>query len=146
MSTQNNKEIARYFFLETWAKANLAVVDELASPDFKVYYPILSKTLDCEGFKTWIAQTHIGFPDLQFTITDAIAEEEKVVISWTAQGTYKKEIKLLNFPPTFKSGTWTGISIYRIIEGKVVEERGEEDALGLMQQLGLITTVAQTEG
>ena len=144
MSAQKNKEIACQFCLETWAKGNLAVVDELASRDFKVYYPILSRTLDCEGFKSWVAEAHTGFPDLQFTITDAIAEGDKVAIVWTAQGTYKREIKLLNLPPTFKSGAWTGISIYRIVEGKVVEERGEEDALGLMQQLGLIPTVAQS--
>ena len=68
----------------------------------------------------------------------AIAEDDKVAISWTAKGTHRGEIKLLNLPATEKSVSWTGIIIYRIAEGKVVEERGEEDALGLLQQLGLI--------
>ena len=145
MSTKENKAIAQQFCEETWGKGNLAVVDELASSDFKVYYPILPETLDCQGFKSWLADTHIGFPDLQFTITDAIAEEDKVAIRWTAQGTHKGEIKLLNLAPTFKSVSWTGIIIYRIKEGKVVEERGEEDALGFLQQLGLIPTLQQGE-
>jgi steroid delta-isomerase-like uncharacterized protein len=150
MSAQENKaiapsarpkDIAQEFCEQTWGKGNLAVVDELASSDFKVYYPILSGTLDREGFKSWVADTHTGFPDLQFTITDAIAEGDKVAISWTAQGTHKGEIKLLNLPPTQKSVSWTGIIIYRIAEGKVVEERGEENALGLLQQLGLMPTL-----
>ena len=68
----------------------------------------------------------------------AIAQEDKVAISWTAKGTHRGEIKLLNLPATEKSVSWTGIIIYRIAQGKVVEERGEEDALGLLQQLGLI--------
>ncbi|GAA6624224.1 ester cyclase [Scytonema sp. NUACC26] len=140
MLTQQNKEIAREFCYQTWGKGNLAVVDELASSDFKVYYPILPETLDREGFKVWVADTHTGLPDLEFTITDAIAEGEKVAITWTARGTHKGEIKLLNLPPTFKSVSWGGISIYRIVEGKVIEEQGQEDVLGVFQQLGLIPT------
>ncbi|NMG21462.1 hypothetical protein DP116_19210 [Brasilonema bromeliae SPC951] len=81
---------------------------------------------------------HTGFPDLQFTITDAIAEGDKVAISWTAQGTHKGEIKVHHLPATGKSVSWTGIIIYRIVEGKITEERGQEHALGLFQQLGLI--------
>ncbi|MUG93829.1 hypothetical protein F7734_15980 [Scytonema sp. UIC 10036] len=46
-------------------------------------------------------------------------------------------MKLLNLPPTFKTASWGGITIYRIVEGKVVEEQGQ-DALGVFQQLGLI--------
>ncbi|MBW4593351.1 MAG: ester cyclase [Brasilonema angustatum HA4187-MV1] len=96
------------------------------------------RTLDCEGFKSWVADIHTGFPNLQFTITDAIAEGDKVAISWTAQGTHKGEIKVLNLPPTEKSVSWTGIIIYRIVEGKITEELEQEDALGVLQQLGLI--------
>ena len=138
MSSQENKAIARQFCSETWGKGNLLAVDKLTSADFKVYYPILPAPLDCEGFKVWIADVHTGFPDLKFIIKDVIAEGEKVALSWLAQGTHKGEIKMLNLPPTEKVISYTGIIIYRIVAGKVVEERGEEDALGLLQQLGLI--------
>jgi predicted ester cyclase len=94
-----------------------------------------------EGFKSWVADTHTGFPDLQFQITDAIAEGDKVVVTWTAQGTHKGELKLLNLPPTLKSVSFTGMIIYSIADSKVAEEKGEEDALGLLQQLGLIPTM-----
>jgi hypothetical protein len=36
-----------------------------------------------------------------------------------------------------------GITIYRIAGGKIVEERGEEDGLGLLQQLGVVPTPRQ---
>jgi steroid delta-isomerase-like uncharacterized protein len=138
MSVQENKAIALKFCEATWGKGNLAAVDALASSDFKAYYSIFPAPLDSESFKSWVDDTYTGFPDLEFTITDAIAEEDKVAISWTAKGTHLGKIKLLNLPPTEKSVSWTGIIIYRIANGKVVEERGEENALGLLQQLGLI--------
>ena len=138
MSAQENKAIALQFCEETWGKGNLAAVDQFASSDFKVYYPILPAPLDSEGFKSWVADTHAGFPDLELTIVDAIAEGDKVALSWTAKGTHKGEIKLLQLAATQKSVSWTGIIIYRIVAGKIAEERGEENALGLLQQLGLI--------
>ena len=138
MSLQQNKTIARHFCEETWGKGNLLAVDELASADFKVHYPILPAVLDREGFKAWVTDVHTGFPNLEFIIRDVIAEGEKVAISWVAKATHKGEIKMLNLPPTERSITYTGIIIYRIVSGKVVEEKGEEDALGLLQQLGVI--------
>ncbi len=50
---------------------------------------------------------------------------------------------MLNLPTTEKAVSYTGIIIYRIVAGKVVEERGEEDGLGWLQQLGLIPVLDQ---
>jgi len=46
--------------------------------------------------------------------------------------------ELLGIRPTGKALGWTGITIYRLVGGRVVEERGEEDALGLMRQIGFM--------
>ncbi|PSB08356.1 hypothetical protein C7B61_21260 [filamentous cyanobacterium CCP1] len=135
---QTNKEIALHFFQETWEKCNLAAVDRLTSKDFKVSYPVLPAPLDAEGFKAWLTDIHTGFPDLRMIITDTIAEADKVVIAWQAKATQTGELKLINLPPTGRSVSYTGIIIYRIVAGKIVEERGEEDVLGLLKQLGLI--------
>ena len=35
-----------------------------------------------------------------------------------------------------------GISIFRVVDGKIVDETGEEDALNLMQQLGVVPAMA----
>ena len=138
MSSQENKAIAQQFFEETWGKGNLLAVDKVASADFKVYYSTLSAPLDREGFKTWVADLHTGFPDLQFIIKDVIAEGEKVAIRWVGQGTHKGQLKMPNLPPTGKPMSYTGITIYSIVAGEVVEEIGEEDILGMLQQLGFV--------
>ena len=70
---------------------------------------------------------------------EEIAEDDKVAISWTCSGTHKGALE--NIPPTGKKVTWTGVTIYRIANGKVIEERGEEDFLGLLQQLGVIPPI-----
>ncbi|MFQ4139370.1 ester cyclase [Nodosilinea sp. PGN35] len=133
-----HKALARQFCTATWGQGNLAAVDRFTSPDFIIDYPILPAPLDRDGFKAWLSDVHTAFPDLQLTITDAIAEADKVALCWTVEGTNTGPIGLLNLAATGKSVHYTGILIYRIVNGRIVEERGEEDALGLFKQLGLL--------
>jgi steroid delta-isomerase-like uncharacterized protein len=133
-----HKALARQFCTATWGRGDLAAVDQFTSPDFIIDYPILPAPLDREGFKTWLSDVHTAFPDLQLTITDAIAEADKVVLCWTAEGTNTGPLGLLNLAATGRPVHYTGILIYRIVNGRIVEERGEEDALGLFKQLGLL--------
>ena len=77
-----------------------------------------------------------AFPDLRLTIDDLIAEGDKVVARWTAQGTNTGE--LMDMPPTGKESKVTGISILRISRGKVVEQRANWDTMGMLQQLGVV--------
>ena len=72
---------------------------------------------------------------------ELIAEGDKVVVRWTFAGTQRGAFGPI--PATGKSVRWTGISICRIADGKVIEDRGEEDALGFMRQLGLVPTPEQ---
>ncbi len=62
------------------------------------------------------------------TVDDEIAEGDKVAVHWTVRGTHQADF--LGIPPIRRQATWTGISIYRIENGKVAEERGVGDALG----------------
>jgi steroid delta-isomerase-like uncharacterized protein len=85
-----------------------------------------------------------AFPDLERRIDDLIAEGDKVVARWTAQGTQTGEFQGL--PPSGKVATSSGITIFRILDGRVVEEWSESDMLGLLQQLGAIPSGAATTG
>ncbi len=82
-----------------------------------------------EGFR-------LAFPDSDLQIEEEIAEADKVVIRWIFSGTHQGS--LLGIPATGKKVRWTGITIYRIVDGKVLEERGEEDFLGFFRQIGLV--------
>lgn len=138
MSTEDNKIIARRF-IQVWGQESLDTLDELSTPNFSVYYPVLNEPIyGPEAFKKYLMRAHSAVPDAAIESLDEIAEDDKVVVRWTVRGTHKGVF--LGIPPTGKHLTWTGITIYRIADGKVVEERGEEDTLGLLQQLGVIPT------
>jgi len=72
-----------------------------------------------------------AFPDLHFTFEDLIAEGDKVVVRWTSRGTQQGE--LMGIPPTGKQFSATGIEIYRLEGGKIVEHWLESDNLGMLQ-------------
>lgn len=89
-----------------------------------------------EGLTQFVSMIRAAFPDLRVTLDDAIAEGDKVVSRWTAQGTHQGE--LMGIAPTGNRVTIAGITIHRIEDGKIVEEWENWDALGMMQQIGAV--------
>ena len=73
---------------------------------------------------------------LSISSDDLIAEGERVVIRWTVTGTHKGELR--GIAPTGKHVTVMGMVISRFAKGKVEEDWINFDALGLMQQLGVV--------
>ena len=83
-----------------------------------------------------------AFPDVQITLEDLIAEDDKVVLSWTARATHRGEF--MGTPATNKQVTVAGIDIYRYAGGKRAETWRQWDTLGLMRQLGMVPSPAQS--
>jgi len=136
MSTQENKTIARRF-IQVWGKGNLDIIDELAAPSLSVQYPAMPQVIrGSKTFRQVMESFRSAFPDSDLQIEEEIAEDDKVVIRWSFSGTHQGS--LLGIPATGKKVKWTGITIYQIVDGKVMEERGEEDFLGFFRQIGLV--------
>jgi predicted ester cyclase len=89
-----------------------------------------------EAAKHQAAHFRRGFPDVVSTIEDIIAEGDKVVAHWRSWATHRGEY--MGMPPSGKEVEFTGISIYRIEEGKIAQSWTVEDEFGLMQQIGAI--------
>jgi len=135
MSTEQNKMLARRLFEEVWNSKNLAALDELVAPNF-VFHNSVQTLYGPEGFKQFATTFHTAFPEAHFTIEDVIGEGDTVALRWTARGTHKGE--LLGIPPTGKQVTVSGITVTLVSDGKSVESWGEFDALGMLQQVGVI--------
>lgn len=135
MSTEENKAIFHRFIEEVWNKGNLAVADELFTPD-AVSPSAPNLPPGSEGVKIIATMFRSAFPDFHMTIEDLIAEEDKVVARFTQGGTHKGEF--MGIAPTGKQVEFTEIGILRIVGGKVVESWYETDMLGLMQQLSAV--------
>lgn len=78
--------------------------------------------------------TYTAFPDLKRPVEDLVAEGDKVVARWTSVGTHQGDF--MGIPPTGKTVTTSGITIFRLENGKIVEEWSESDMLGMLQQVG----------
>jgi steroid delta-isomerase-like uncharacterized protein len=136
-----NKALARRFIEEVWNKHNPAAAGEIIAPHYVLHDPATpEKVVGIEGFKRFFHRYSSAFPDQHFTIQDLIAEGDRVVLRWEVEGTHTGP--LAGIPPTGKRIRVTGITISRIENGRAVEDHINWDALGLMQQLGLVPNLA----
>jgi len=87
-----------------------------------------------EEYKKGMAAFHTAFPDLHFTVEDVIAEGDKVVVHWSLRATQLGDY--LGRPATGKTVSVTGMSLFRLADGKIQEITVSMDRLGQWQQLG----------
>jgi predicted ester cyclase len=132
MSAEENKTLVRREQEELWNHTgDLDSAEELYAAG------------QAEAAKQEAADFRQGFPDVTSTIEDLIAEGDKVVARWRSRATHQGEY--MGIAPTGKEVEFTGISVYRIEEGKIAESWTVEDQFGLMQQIGAIPEPGQSE-
>ena len=139
MSTEENKALTRRAY-EALNQRDLAAFYELLTPDF-VLHDASTTIQGLEAYKQWISLYFTAFPDARLTLEEMIAEGHKVVVRQTFRGTHTGE--LMGIPPTGRQATVTGITINRMANGKIVEDWANFDALGMMQQLGVVPAPGQ---
>jgi steroid delta-isomerase-like uncharacterized protein len=136
-NTEKNKQHVRRAVEEIWNGARYEKMEEYVSRNFVGHATSTSQEVEgAEGAKQFFIELRNAFPDIHFTITDQVAEGDKVVTFWEAKGTHMGDFKGL--PPTGKHFRITAIDIDRLEHGKVVECWTNMDALGLLQQLGVV--------
>ena len=138
MSVEENKRNNRRFYEEVWNGGNLDIIDELVAPN-GVFRDPTTTVQGPAGLRQYVTMYRTAFPDTHFTIEDVIAEGDTVVTRWTARGTHKGELQ--DIPPTGKQVAMTGIVINRLFNGKLEEGWSNFDALGMLQQLGVIPSM-----
>jgi len=115
---------------------DLATIMDLCSEC--VYHLPLVGELRGEALRQVFASVLKAFPDLQRTVNDQFTDDIHVTTRWICTGAHKGPF--MGIASTGKRVTFTGISIHRIADGRIIEEWQEWDSLGLMQQLGVIPT------
>jgi steroid delta-isomerase-like uncharacterized protein len=132
-----NKQIIRREFEEILNEGNDAVLDELIDQDYVLYDPTAPAPLrGPNGLRQSLEPFRAAFPDLRLSVEDQVAEGDKVATRWIFTGRHDGDF--FGIPPTGKQVEVTGISIERVAGGRIVEDRMELDALGLMRQLGAV--------
>jgi steroid delta-isomerase-like uncharacterized protein len=135
-------ELSRRIFEDVWNRKNLNAIDDLIAADY-VHHDPSSPAVPRgpEGYKQFVNSYMNAFPDAHFDIHDEFTVGESEITRWTVAGTHKGE--LAGTPATGRRFSVTGISIARIANGKITESWNNWDALGLMQQLGVVSAEAK---
>ncbi len=146
MSTEANKELVRRWYKDAFEKGDLAVVDEIFAPNYLNHdtsAPPPGWPRGPQGARVVIQTYRSAFPDVHYTIDQQVAEGDKVVTYWTADGTNTGS--LMGMPPSGKHIRISGISIERIENGKIAETWVNFDLLGLLQQVGAVPMPQQAK-
>jgi steroid delta-isomerase-like uncharacterized protein len=132
---EQNKKIVKRFF-EEWNKGNIEIADELYAPGYSWYYSSTTpKPMTREETIEFFAAFLKAFPDASWTINGLFPAGDRVIAWLTVKGTHKGEFQ--GIQGTENKVEFNGFDMFRIQDGKIIEEREETDMLGLYQQLGM---------
>ena len=148
MSVQeDNKAIVARWFAEFWGETfDMKVVDEIAAPDMLLKYSLHEPRNGREDIKAFMRDFRAAFPDLRFWGTaDLIAEGDYVVGQWEGGGTHTgpafKDFLAGSLPAdTGRKMHFTGLTVLKLKDGKIVQEIGLDDGVTALTQLGLLRT------
>lgn len=141
----DNKAIVGRWFTDFWGKTcNLGIVNELAAPEMLLQYSLHAPRKGHADIRAFMTDFRQAFPDLNFWGTaDLIAEGDYVVGRWDGGGTHTgpafNDFLMGSLPAaTGRKMRFTGTTVLKLKDGKIVEEIGLDDGLTALQQLGLI--------
>ncbi len=141
----DNKAIIRRLYEEVWNKRKLEVISEIISPSHALHAPNISgSSIGPEAYKRQLLLFLAGYSDLHFTIEDSIAENDKVVACWIFSGTHRGDF--MGIPATNKKVCVDGMTVHHLAGGKIMDSYANWDALGMMQQLGVVPALAEPKG
>ena len=145
----DNKAIVVRWFTDFWGEnVDLSVVDDIASPDMLLKYSLHEPRRGHDDIKAFMTDFRNAFPDLNFWgAADLIAEGDYVVGRWEGGGTHTgpafSDFLMGSLPAnTGRKMKFTGTTVLKLKDGKIVEEIGLDDGVAALTQLGLIKSVA----
>jgi len=137
MSAQQNEAIARRY-AEVFGAGDLdALAEELFGPGFTAHFPGAPDPMDLQEWKEFSGPFVEGFSDLHLEVEGLVAVADEAVARATFSGKHTGEVQ--GIPPTGREVRFGGMAWFRIdAEGKIVEHWGQFDAMGMMQQMGVM--------
>jgi len=138
MSAETNKAVM-HRFLEFINTASEKLAEELISPEAIFHVPGRAEPMrGPAGYLAVIGMMRGGFPDIQWTLEEIIAEDDKVAARFMMRGTHHGSF--FGVPPTGKTIAVQALNFYRLSGGQFIEEHGQPDLLGLLRQIGAAPT------
>lgn len=127
------KEIAEKYANSVWNAKEISVIDQLIHPDVLIH-SLLGDFRGNKAMKDIVQAWLKGFPDLLVSNELVISENDLVSIQWKAKGTHKGEFK--GRKATGNIVSYSGVTVYRIKNGQIVEYWAYLDMQHLLNQIG----------
>jgi steroid delta-isomerase-like uncharacterized protein len=134
--SEKNEAVVRRVMEEVWNKGNVKLIDELFTTDYMNNDPV-NPVRGQQGTRDLVNKYRTAFPDLRLHIDELFSAGDRVVVRWHSSGTHRGQLDGL--PPTGRQMGSPGITIFRLAGDRIQEAFVNWDALGLMQQLGVVT-------
>ena len=131
--------VARYFEALEIGDAN--VIPELFSADCRVFRPELSEPLvGVEAVRAVVTRAHQFFDRFKATVLDALEDHDMVAVRVRHEAVYRREwrTRIGTFDVAGKRTSWEAMALFRLRDGKIVEERVFRDELGMLLDVGAL--------
>jgi steroid delta-isomerase-like uncharacterized protein len=136
--SESNKAVVRRFLDEVINQNRLDRADDLVVEDFVELDPLPGQRQGREGLKEVLGGMRAAFPDIHWVVDEMVAEGATVVTRFTWTGTHRGAF--LGVAATGRSVVVRGVVIDELVDGKMSRSRILMDSLGMMQQLGAISS------
>jgi steroid delta-isomerase-like uncharacterized protein len=133
--TAANKELVRRFYKEVYVGWNMALADEVVSPQFTSHDWPKGGATGPRAFRDYYAAMRAAVPDAHYEVDDLIAEGDRVVVRWRLLGTHKGSFR--GIAASGRPITLKGIAIYRVESGKLMERWVVSDLHGLLEEIAV---------
>lgn len=143
MSVESNIDLVRSAYVDGMSRRDMNVIRRCFHDDYICRFPS-GDSLD--GFPAFIAFLEAfldAFPDMTFTVEDALGEGDRVAVRWLGVGTHTRPFRAFapdeaGIPASGRSVRFTANDIYRIADGKIVEEWNSLTDADVKFQLGVL--------
>ena len=144
-ASDDNKTVIRRLYADGLNRGQLDVVDQLYAIDAEVHFPGTPEDPYGPGVvRQLFATLRNAFPSIRASVDDLVAEGDKVVARVVFTGHH--EGNAAGRSPFLPLAVWTRIDVYRLFQGKIIEQWADRDELGLLGQLGVVPVPVDHSG
>jgi steroid delta-isomerase-like uncharacterized protein len=132
-----NKQLVRRFYKEVYVNWNMALADDVVSPQFTSHDWPAGGPTGPKAFREYYSAIRAALPDARYEVEDLIAEGDRVVVRWRLLGTHQGAFR--GIAPSGRAITLQGIAIYRVENGKLMERWVVSDLYGALAEVGALS-------
>ncbi len=130
---KSNKDIIVDYSKALWNERNVEVIDQVVAKHAKIHSPFHTVCGGSDTMHNIVEKWLTAFPDLTIKWDEFIAEGNKVMSRWSAYGTHLGGF--FDTKPTYREVRYSGITIYELEKGKIVDYRALVDIHAILSQL-----------